>query len=98
MGHPSLWLWSDVGHPAPGFSGRRRSSPSDARFLLRPAASSWGGLRRGFVTMGTRNSEESTFREAFEVLPLFDDFYLQMQALNLDLVDQVISAEERDLL
>ena len=38
------------------------------------------------------------FREAFSELPLFDDFYLQMQATNLDLVDGFIEAEERALL
>lgn len=36
--------------------------------------------------------------EALESLPLFDDLYLHMQALNLDLVDRFLMDQEDDLL
>lgn len=38
------------------------------------------------------------FREVFNELPLFEDFYMQMQATNLDLIDGFIEAEEHALL
>lgn len=37
-------------------------------------------------------------REALQTLPLFDDLYLRMQALNLDVVDAFLMDMERDLL
>jgi hypothetical protein len=47
---------------------------------------------------GMQEPDTTQFREAFTELPLFDDFYLQMQAMNLDIMDGFIETQEEELL